>query len=501
VAVLTSPNLSPRAMRWGIVFALFVALGAYAFCKYPVPSKAPFSGDAADYQSLAVNLVEAHQYQAGQILPFAEYAFEPTVTRDERDRFAAAGKAGGPGTFYRAPGYPVALALIYRAFGVRPVIAMRLQLLGLVVVAALLPLLGHGLLGRRGFVGGILGGIVLVHFHADVALAILTEVWICFCIFLVLAAWVLFNRRRDWIAGIVLGASLALALLVKGSLIFLPAFFLGYALCRAFGSRAYRISAVLTAMAVMVVPVALWSGYVTARSGRPVFICTQGPDVLLDGNNEYALAHGDWDPHWKYDPNSFYSRTTKEQPGHSPFSLVARFYAEHPSYLPTALMRKLENAGTERPLRWFMTLLLLVTSCVFMEGLTARSWMRFGLPAVLMAAVIPIHLEFAVSFLLWLALLGAGMFSPTFRRELVTVWRDPGRMGCAFVLLNFLLITLILYGLNRIVWPAYFLLLMMSGYLAIRLLEECETWLGFQWLSTCLRRLEWLIYGPGRETT
>ena len=84
---------------------------------------------------------------------------------------------------------------------------MLLQLLGLVAMAALLPLLGHGLLGARGFVGGILGGIALVHFHADAALAILTEVLICLSVFLVLAAWVLFQRRRDWIAGIALGAA------------------------------------------------------------------------------------------------------------------------------------------------------------------------------------------------------------------------------------------------------------------------------------------------------
>ena len=71
-------------------------------------------------------------------------------------------------------------------------------------------------------------------------------------------------------------------------------------------------------------------------------------------------------------------------------------------------------------------------------------------------------------------------------------------MGCAFVLVNFLLITLILYGQERIVWPAYFLLLLMSGCLAIRLLEECEKWLGGWRLSTCVSRLESLTYGPGR---
>ena len=72
-------------------------------------------------------------------------------------------------------------------------------------------------------------------------------------------------------------------------------------------------------------------------------------------------------------------------------------------------------------------------------------------------------------------------------------------MGCAFVLVNFLLITLILYGQERIVWPAYFLLLMISACLAIRLLEECEAWLGGRRLSACLIRLESLTYGAGSE--
>jgi 4-amino-4-deoxy-L-arabinose transferase-like glycosyltransferase len=500
VAFLGGPKLSPGALRRVIVLALFIALGGYALHKYPVPAAASLSNDEVDYQTLAVNLLRGQSYQAAPILPPEEYGFEPTLAREEQDKLAATGKDAWRGAFYRPPGYPVALAIIYRMFGVRPDIVMLLQLVGLVAVAALLPLLGHGLLGWRGFLGGILGGIGLVYFHAGAALHILSEVLICLCVFLVLASWILFQRRRDWIGGIALGASLALALLVKGSLIFLPVFFLGYALSRAIGSKEYRLSAVLTAMAVMVAPVALWSGYATERSGRLVFICTQGPDILLDGNNEYALAHGDWNPQWKSDPNSFYSRAMREQPGRSSFSLVAQFYAEHASYLPTLLRRKLGNAGWERPPCWFMTLLLLVTACVFMDGLNARSWMRFGLLGVLLAALITVHLKIAAGFLLWLMLVGAGLFSAPFRRELINLWQDPGRMGCAFVLLNFLLITLILYGLNRIVWPAYFLLLLLSGYLAIRLLEECETWLGRQWLSTRLRRLEPLIYGPGRET-
>ncbi|MGD0999837.1 MAG: hypothetical protein ABSA67_03975 [Candidatus Brocadiia bacterium] len=499
MAVLTSPKLSPCVLRWGIVVALFVALAAYALHKYPVPSNASFIADARDYQLLAVNLLKAHRYDVAEILPSEQYAFEPAAARDDRNRPAAAGEGAGAGTFYRAPGYPVALAVIYRLFGVRPDIVMLLQLLGLVAMAALLPLLGHGLLGVRGFAGGIIGGIALVHLHADAALAILSEVLICLCVFLVLAAWVLFQRRRDWIAGMALGASLAVALLVKGSLIFLPAFFLGYAFLRAFGSRAYRMSAVMTTIAVTVVPVALWSGYATVRTGRPTFVSTQGPDILLAGNNEYTLSRGHWNPQWQDDANSFYSRALKERPGRSALSLVVGFYADHPSYLPTALIRKLENAAWERPPRWFMALLLLVTACIFMDGLNARPWMRFGILAVLLAALLVLHLAFVVSFILWLALLGAGLLSAPFRRELAKLWRDPGRMGCAFVLVNFLLITLILYGQERIVWPAYLLLLMLSGCLAIRLLEECETWLGRRWLSSCLSRLESLTYGAGCE--
>ncbi len=498
MAVLTGSKLSPRALRWGIVLVLFVSLAGYALHKYPVPSHASFIADARDYQLLAVNLLREHRYEAAQILPSEEYAF-PAAAHDDRNRLPSAGDGAEARAFYRAPGYPVALAITYALFGVRPDIAMLLQLLGLVAMAALLPLLGHGLLGARGFVGGILGGIALVHFHADAALAILTEVLICLSVFLVLAAWVLFQRRRDWIAGIALGGSLALALLVKGSLIFLPAFFLGYALLRSFGSRTYRMSAVLTVIAVMAVPVALWSAYVTVRCGRPAFVSTQGADILLAGNNEYTLSRGHWNPQWQDNPDSFYSRALKEQPGRSAFSLVVGFYAENPSYLPMALVRKLENAAWERPPRWFMALLLLATASIFMDGLNARPWTRFGLLAVLLAALIALHLAFVAGFLLWLALLGAGLFSASFRRELVWLWRDPGRMGCAFVLVNFLLITLILYGQERIVWPAYFLLLMMSACLAIRLLEECEAWLGGRRLSACLIRLESLTYGAGSE--
>ena len=207
----------------GVIYSLLV------FPRLPVSDTAFFGGDTWEYQSIAVNFAAGKGFRFGALLPFAAYHFD-TADPEYYQRFMDAGANGGVFPSYRTPGYPFVLGLIYKVFGVSPRTAIAVQHGWIVLVCALLPLLGRSLLGRGGFVAGLTGGIGFYLIADDLGSTILTEALITLTLFLVLSAWAFLNRNRGAtiFSGVLFGLSLAWALLVKGSMIFLPIFFLGF---------------------------------------------------------------------------------------------------------------------------------------------------------------------------------------------------------------------------------------------------------------------------------
>jgi len=450
-----------------------------AFSRYQLPDKALFGGDEWEYQSMAVNFATGHGLKFGGILPFNEYAFDTSRSTPEYyAQFEEAGKQGGTYDFYRTPGYPFVLGLIYKVFGVRPHVAIAMQVLWVAAVSALLPILGRTLLGWRGFIAGVVGGAVFFVGAVRNVQELMTEGLIIVACFGVTWAWAYVCRRpSSRIAPALLGLSLAAALLVKGSLIFLPPLFLGYMVLRTLTDRTYRLTAILTVLLFLAAPLACYSAYATQRAHSFIVLSTQTNVVLLDGNNELMRQDGFWHPEWRDNPASFYNQLSRKSPELSPTAMVARFYWAHPGDLPRILANKLAFAAgggtrTARLMWLFMGLMILSIGVSLSEATMTRPVWRYATAFGLLAIVFLLNNSFVTLFLLFLALAAMGCLIRPVRSQFAAVWRNPDLMGLVLIPVNFLLLTLVTFGYNRYVMPGNFVLALLTGYMAIRLAER-----------------------------
>ena len=500
---------------WEICVAAVLALiyGYSVFSGLSVPDTAFFRGDTWEYQSIAVNLAEGRGFRFGGLLPFDAYAFD-TADPALFQRFMEAGTSGGVFPSYRTPGYPFVLSLIYGIFGVDPRAAITVQISWIVLICAFLPILGRRLLGRGGFAAGVLGGFVFHFLAADVGDEIMTESLIAVSLFLVLAAWAHLNRGAGATlpAAALFGFSLACALLVKGSLIFLPILFLGFMAFNARRKRLYRPGALVVSMLAFALPLVAYSAYATHASGSFVFLSTQADAVLLGGNNEVSVQTGGWSRHWSEDPNSYFHSQRALHPDQSASSIVASFYAHDPMMLPRAVHRKLiAMFGTRSAVLVGIALLYLFVSlatCLVRSGRTRRVIAVLAcvmVPVLVLASSRPDVLTAIAAFAFGpgLAVAAVGCTNRCFRRRISSTWSEPGHVAVTFVIVNFVLLAAITFGDPRFLAPARFVLTLASAYLLIRLVEALELPIDFaltleeegpDMITTSYRHIRQIVY-------
>lgn len=448
-----------RARLFSLVAsAFFLGLHSVKF-----EASARFRGDTWEYQSLAVNLVKGCGFpKFGLLVPFAEYGFEDSATQTSHyGRFAEAGKGGGEDHFYRNPGYPWFLAVVYSFVGVRPLAAKLLQAVLMFIVAAGLMRIGRLLWGQDGFYAGALAGPLYVGVYGYQAGHILTEPLIAFSMAALVESFLRWHREPSLRGAAVLGACFALSLYVKSSNVFIPPFVALLLWWRTWGTPATRrlahSAAALGTRGVLLAPYAVFA---TARTGSLVILSTQGPTSLLDNNNEFSLASGAWGPQWRNDPRAFYN--LPEIAPLPPLRKVAAFYASRPSDFFRAASYKL-NAGFRDAI-----FLKFVWSALVAEALV-RVWWRATrrrrgpgaarAPAALVGTVGAIFCASAVEILgvLPLAAGAAASFLWT-PRGLVTA-QVSGIFGA--LLANFVLIFVVFDGAPRffsVVQPFFILL-------------------------------------------
>lgn len=473
------PPFPGRAIRWITVAAIFLVSTAWALRTQVIPAAAYMGGDTWEYQSMAVNFAHGHGLKVGAILPYSAYEFESDIR--ERylptfDRFVETGRGGGEYWFYRTPAYPFLLGLLYKAVGVRPDIALLVQLLVFIGIGSAVPVLGEMLLGTRGFVAGIPAGALVSIGLAPEALLIMTETLVATTLLLVVCAWILVQRRDDTLSGTAFGLTLALAIMAKGSLLFIPPMFLAYMAIRAARSGAYRTATVVAAFVAFVVPLAAYSAWASARAGRPIVITTQGRDILLDAHNERAVLSGLWSPQWKKDPASAHSAALRADPDRGSVALVAGFYLDRPARLAEGIISKLAALDGHPNLQLRLGVSWLAALCL----LYALMWLvrDFGLVVRLASCSVVAIAVVAFGTDLLTCLAGivvtglAGLRSPAFRGRLLGVWRDPAAIALYIVPINFLLITVVTFADGRFILPALFLLLLSTFHLILGLPRE-----------------------------
>jgi len=354
---------------------LFSALGFVYYVVFwhvaDLRDTAKFGGDTWEYQSMGVNFAKGHGIQRfGGLEPFSTYKFEmPSVPPPYYDYFIS----GGHVTFYRTPAYPLFLGVVYKLFGVSPRIVKSLQLLMLVIIAASLPFIGGHYWGRSGFIGGLLAGGLFLAINYRLAEVILTESLTAFAVFLVLVASMAYGRRQGLLAAAALGISLGFALLVKGTLIFLPilivAAFLLSAIINGETGKLRRLFVMIVSMMVIVVP---WCLYASIKARAPIVLATQSGFQLLSDNNEFCID-GRWHPEWRDKKDSVYNTDGIETPQY--LKKVVNFYWHNPALLPRCMLAKFVAGFGPLPFLWMFTILVLL-SYVHRIG---NKWMKSGL--------------------------------------------------------------------------------------------------------------------------
>lgn len=328
-----------------------------------------FGGDTWEYQSMGVNFAMGHGIQKfGALESFETYKFEDFTSPPEYydDFFLFAGNYN----FVRTPAYPFFLGIVYKLFGVSPQLVKLLQLLMLVIVAATLPFIGYYYWEKTGLIGGIPAGLLYLAANYKLADSILTESLITFSVLLVLVAFIIYERWPESFTACMLGFTLGIALLVKGSLAILPILICCILLIRAFRYRNNEnLLLLFTVVIVTMLTVLPWSIYASRASGQTIILSIQGSIQLLDDNNELCVD-GAWHPEWVNNENAFYNNDGIDNS--QALRKVVNFYRHHPALLPQCMYNKfLEGFGP-------MYFLWILVGFILLEGIFRLAGNKFG---------------------------------------------------------------------------------------------------------------------------
>lgn len=443
------------------LFTLVLCAGIMASRTAGFTRTAVFAGDTWEFQSVAVNFAKGRGFpKFGQVLAFEEYRFERLDPPPPHlARFIEAGRDGGRDLFYRTPVYPFALGCFYKAFGVRPWAAKALQALLLALAAASMVWVGREFWGDVGLVSGALAGPLYCAVYGYQAGHILTEPLLTPSLAGVVVAYMAWRAGPGRLRAAAVGLALAVALGVKGSVLFLPpltAVLMAVTEARAkFAERAAHAALALAVAAACVAPYSLFA---SGRVGRFVLLSTQGDLVLLDNNNEYSIAKGAWSSEWRADPASFYNRAV---PGAMPpLRKVLAYYSARPADLPRAVAYKLESGFR------YAVFLKFVLAALLVEGLF-RVWARTarlpedprGMAGGLFAALAVAAGLAAARVIGFLPLLGGAAAAAMFGRGGTVVRLFSGLH--AALLANFLAVMALIDGVPRyfsVVEPFFMLL-------------------------------------------
>jgi hypothetical protein len=212
----------------GLVFAL---AAAHQLTTHDLAGEVRFQTDQVHHQFLAVNLARGHGYQVGPIDNFADYRIEqPPRSHDYYKRFIK--PRAHRYTFGRTPGYPLFLAAIYKICGVDPGCVRAVQALLNALAAAMLVLLGAMLWSRPGGLAGLIAAAAYTTLYAPDPTALMAEPLVVLGLLGVAGGYIIWSRTKTACRALALGLLVALALLIRPNVVFLPLAFAALVLLR-----------------------------------------------------------------------------------------------------------------------------------------------------------------------------------------------------------------------------------------------------------------------------
>jgi 4-amino-4-deoxy-L-arabinose transferase-like glycosyltransferase len=405
--------------------------------------------------------------------PFETYRFEKQAKLpDYYDYFVA---AAGQDRFYRTPLYPLFLGVVYKIFGIKPLVAKSIQLLLLVIIAAALPFIGMHYYGRTGFVAGIPAGVLYLAANYKQCADLLTEPLISFVVFLILLAILVYEIRPRTLAAIILGVVIGLALLTKGSLLFIPILLVTLIFIRTMIKRDSKgMKRLLVLVASTLLTIMPWSLYSSIRKGEIIILSTQGSHVLLEMNNEFCVDGG-WHPEYVNIKESFYNNDGIEKS--RTVLKVANFYWKNPRLFLKIMSNKFINGFWPFKFFWLSVVFLLLNEiCRIGQKWTRAGPVKFVFFSIILAigflvcyfspAILLYLLEIGRSRLILLLIGCFGWLTYLFKSGNLSI-----SIPTSFLVIwgNFLLLILVTGAINRYVTPMDFIFILICCVSALHL--------------------------------
>lgn len=467
---------------------LTIVYSFYFLNKIKLDNTAYWSGDTIVYQSIAVNLATGHGYKYGIIEPFEKYKFGKGLFNpkaDLKEELTDWGKEGGHDYFFTTPGYILFLGSIYKIFGISPFIAKVIQNIFMITIGSFLPFIGYIFWKRSGLVSGIISGFIyLNHFFSleapgslAVANEILTEPLISFYLFLMIIVFMYWSIKKSFITTFSFGVLLGIGVLVKGSNIFIPLLFLTYFFILIFIKRSLSLAHLSVLLSGIIISILPWSIYATKSSDQLILISTQSKPALFDGNNEYTVIDGAWHPEGYIDnPNSFYRQPWLQK--YPDLIKVAIFYYYHPRIFLPVFLKKLFYAYRLFP--FFKISLTLIISSILINYFLNKKFKIVMLMITLLCLInififpypvtgMPFMSQISTSGSLLTVLLTVAMLL-AYRKKIIHTIDIPAPMIIIFV--NYLLITLMIFGYPRYIQVMNFVFILVSVKLLMDFIKE-----------------------------
>jgi len=295
-----------------IVFIIQLATLAIAVDQFN-GRKIQLVGDDQQYQQLAINLAYGQGYTDAFVLPVATYNLDTEETDQAvmMERYARLSRmeTGPMRDLYRAPGFPAMLAAAYIVFGNTSLTAHLFTIALLGATAFLLLFAATIWAGIRGtIVAGFTGLVYMTPnlLRSSGEMRVLTEIPSGFLVALFMLWIVLYERTPRTRTMVAVGITLAAMILTRANLLTVFPLLLLYLIIRRYPRRHIVLFAVL-----VVIPLAAWSMYASARTGKFVTLTTQGEIAFPQFNNKDVLnglpfdpsTQGDWNPGHALDVN------------------------------------------------------------------------------------------------------------------------------------------------------------------------------------------------------
>jgi len=339
--------------KFCILIVVIYSIIFFNLCKFT--NEAIYIGDTPDYQNIAVNFAKNHRFPYNGIIEkFETYKFSQ-YNSDFPQSFEKSNL-----NFFRNPGYPFFLGIIYKIFGVSPLIAKYIQLFLLIIVASFLPLIGFYLWNSTGFKSGIVASPLFIYTNVSISQYIMSEPLIIFFVFLIVLAYIYYNIKNDGISSIILSITFGLGILVKGSLIFIPALFFLFLFVKFYKTKNNTYLKHLYYQVVTIIfIISPWSAFASNKTHKLVILTTQANFMLLDGHNEY-LSKNEYSgsSKWVNDKSSFYNNDKMQ--GVSSVKRVINFYMHYPQMIYKLAIGKILTAFSPFIFFWLFLIIYLI---------------------------------------------------------------------------------------------------------------------------------------------